>query len=233
MRLDKFLSNQGIASRSQVKEYIRKGRVIVNEQVVKTSDQQIDESKDRIYFDGELIMYQKNIYIMLNKPQGVVSATMDNVHKTAFDLLKIANKKDLFIVGRLDLDTEGLLLITNDGELSHNLLSPKRHVSKTYQVIAEQPITKEQIQKLEAGVDIGEEKLTLPARVQQISENEFYLSIVEGKFHQVKRMLQAVDNQVVFLKRVAIAGLKLDETLKAGEYRELTKDEYFQLTERE
>lgn len=233
MRLDKFLSNQGIASRSQVKEYIRKGRVIVNEQVVKTSDQQIDESKDRIYFDGELILYQKNIYIMLNKPQGVVSATMDNVHKTAFDLLKIANKKDLFIVGRLDLDTEGLLLITNDGELSHNLLSPKRHVSKTYQVIAEQPITKEQIQKLEAGVDIGEEKLTLPARVQPISENEFYLSIVEGKFHQVKRMLQAVDNQVVFLKRVAIAGLKLDETLKAGEYRELTKDEYFQLTERE
>jgi len=233
MRLDKFLSNQGIASRSQVKEYIRKGRVIVNEQVVKTSEQQIDESKDRIYFDGELILYQKNIYIMLNKPQGVVSATMDNVHKTAFDLLKIANKKDLFIVGRLDLDTEGLLLITNDGELSHNLLSPKRHVSKTYQVIAEQPLTKEQIQKLEAGLDIGEEKLTLPARVQQITENEFYLSIVEGKFHQVKRMLQAVDNQVVFLKRVAIAGLKLDETLKAGEYRELTKDEYFQLTERE
>lgn len=233
MRLDKFLSNQGIASRSQVKEYIRKGRVIVNEQVVKTSDQQIDESKDRIYFDGELILYQKNIYIMLNKPQGIVSATMDNVHKTAFDLLKIANKKDLFIVGRLDLDTEGLLLITNDGELSHNLLSPKRHVSKTYQVIVEQPITKEQIHKLEAGLDIGEEKLTLPARVQPISENEFYLSIVEGKFHQVKRMLQAVDNQVVFLKRVAIAGLKLDETLEVGEYRELTKDEYFQLTERE
>lgn len=233
MRLDKFLSNQGIASRSQVKEYIRKGRVIVNEQVVKTSDQQIDESKDRIYFDGELILYQKNIYIMMNKPQGVVSATLDNVHKTAFDLLQIANKKDLFIVGRLDIDTEGLLLITNDGELSHNLLSPKRHVSKTYQVIAEQPITKEQIQKLEAGIDIGEEKPTLPARVQPISENEIFLSIVEGKFHQVKRMLQAVDNQVVFLKRVAIAGLKLDETLKAGEYRELTKDEYFQLTERE
>lgn len=233
MRLDKFLSNQGIASRSQVKEYIRKGRVTVNEQVVKTSDQQIDESKDRIYFDGELILYQKNIYIMMNKPQGVVSATLDNVHKTAFDLLQIANKKDLFIVGRLDLDTEGLLLITNDGELSHNLLSPKRHVSKTYQVIAEQPITKEQIQKLEAGIDIGEEKPTLPARVQPISENEIFLSIVEGKFHQVKRMLQAVDNQVVFLKRVAIAGLKLDETLKAGEYRELTKDEYFQLTERE
>jgi 16S rRNA pseudouridine516 synthase len=233
MRLDKFLSNQGIASRSQVKEYIRKSRVIVNEQVVKASDQQIDESKDRIYFDGELIVYQKNIYIMMNKPQGVVSATMDNVHKTAFDLLQIANKKELFIVGRLDLDTEGLLLITNDGELSHNLLSPKRHVTKTYQVKLERPITKEQVHKLEAGLDIGEDKLTLPASVQLISENEIFLSIVEGKFHQVKRMLQAVDNQVIFLRRVAIAGLKLDETLKAGEYRELTKDEYFQLTERE
>jgi 16S rRNA pseudouridine516 synthase len=231
MRLDKFLSNQGIASRSQIKEYIRKGRVIVDEQVVKASDQQIDESKDRIYFDGELILYQKNIYIMMNKPQGVVSATMDNIHKTVFDLLQVPNKKDLFIVGRLDLDTEGLLLITNDGELSHNLLSPKRHVSKTYQVILERPITKEQVLKLEAGLDIGEEKLTLPASVQVVSETEIFLSIVEGKFHQVKRMLQAVDNQVVFLKRVSIASLKLDEALKAGEYRELTKDEYFQLTE--
>ena len=162
---------------------------------------------------------------MLNKPAGVVSATTDNHDKTVLDLLKDAHGKDLFPVGRLDKDTEGLLLITNDGELSHNLLSPKKHVDKTYLVKTAESVTTEMVQALERGVDIGEEKLTLPAKVKVLEDKEIELTITEGKFHQVKRMLKAVDNEVVYLKRLSMGCLKLDETLKLGEYRELTEME--------
>lgn len=225
MRLDKFLSNQGIASRSQIKEYIKKGRVMVNQQIVKNADCQIQENTDTIYFDNQLISYQKNMYIMMNKPQGVVSATKDNLHPTALELLQDILVKDLFFVGRLDIDTEGFLLITNDGALSHNLLSPKKHVDKTYQVCLSKPLTKEQIVELEAGVDIGESRLTLPSKVQVITDTEIFLTIMEGKFHQVKRMLKAVDNEVLFLKRISIGGVVLDESLNPGEYRFLTEKE--------
>ena len=165
------------------------------------------------------------MYYMLNKPQGVVSATQDNTCKTVLDILDVDCKKDLFPVGRLDKDTEGLLLITNDGELAHKLLSPKKHVDKTYLVGIARKLSTEDIEKLELGVDIGEKHLTQPAKVEVISDTEIKLTIHEGKFHQVKRMLKAVDNEVLTLKRVSFGGLKLDETLKTGEYRELTEQE--------
>ena len=162
---------------------------------------------------------------MLNKPAGVVSATTDNHDKTVLDLLKDAPGKDLFPVGRLDKDTEGLLLITNDGVLSHNLLSPKKHVDKTYLVKTAETVTLDMIHALEQGVDIGEEKITLPAKVKLLEEKEIELTIMEGKFHQVKRMLKAVGNEVVYLKRLSMGSLILDEALKLGEYRILTEKE--------
>ena len=168
-------------------------------------------------------------YYMLNKPQGVVSATMDNHDKTVLDLLKDAPGKDLFPVGRLDKDTEGLLLITNDGELSHNLLSPKKHVDKTYLVETRELVTSEMVQRLEQGVDIGEEKLTLPAKVKILEDKKIELTITEGKFHQVKRMLKAVENEVVYLKRLTMGSLVLDEKLALGEYRCLTEEEVSKL----
>ena len=163
---------------------------------------------------------------MLHKPQGVVTATQDNHDKTVMDLLDSSiRRKNLFPVGRLDKDTEGLLLITNDGDLAHMLLSPKRHVDKTYLVHLEKSIDDDVLQKLENGVDIGEEKLTLPAKAEKISDKSIYLTIHEGKFHQVKRMLKAVDNEVVYLKRVTFGSLKLDESLETGAYRALTEEE--------
>ena len=178
------------------------------------------------------VSYQKFYYYMLNKPAGVVSATTDQHDKTVLDLLKDAYGKDLFPVGRLDKDTEGLLLITNDGELSHNLLSPKKHVDKTYLVKTKEMVTLDMASALEQGVDIGEEKLTLPAKVKILKEKEIELSITEGKFHQVKRMLKAVGNEVIYLKRLSMGSLLLDESLKCGEYRSLTDAEILELKNR-
>ena len=169
--------------------------------------------------------------MLKRKPQGVVSATIDNLDKTVLDLLKDAPGKDLFPVGRLDKDTEGLLLITNDGALSHRLLSPKKHVPKTYYVETKSPCTESMKTALEEGVDIGEEKLTLPAKVNVLDECHIELTITEGKFHQVKRMLKAVDNEVIYLKRLSMGTLVLDENLKLGEYRPLTKEELQKLNE--
>lgn len=225
MRLDKFLCELNIGSRSQVKDYIRKGLVTVNSLPAAKPEQKIDEHKDRISFRGKELGYQPYVYYMLNKPAGVVSATQDNTCKTVLDLITSDRKKDLFPVGRLDKDTEGLLLLTNDGELAHNLLSPKKHVDKTYLAGIEKPLSTRQVTALEQGVDIGEDKPTLPARVELLSENQITLTIHEGKFHQVKRMLQAVDNRVLSLKRLSFGPLTLDETLSPGEYRELTKQE--------
>lgn len=226
MRLDKFLSNAGEGSRSQVKEYIKKGLVTVNDCRAKSGDVNIDENKDIIICQGKRISLVKYRYFMLNKPAGVVSATEDNLDKTVLDCLSREDRKDLFPVGRLDKDTTGLLLLTNDGDLSHNLLSPRKHVDKTYYVTCENPVTEEQLKALREGVDIGDDKNTLPA-LARIGElpNEIYLTIREGRFHQVKRMLQAVENKVCGLKRLSMGSLRLDESLKPGEYRALTEEE--------
>ncbi|MBR4983728.1 MAG: rRNA pseudouridine synthase [Lachnospiraceae bacterium] len=225
IRLDKFLCEMEIGTRSQVKEMIKKGQVSVNNEVIKKADYKFDENSAKVCVKEKEISYQKFYYYMLNKPAGVVSATTDNHDKTVLDLLKDAPGKDLFPVGRLDKDTEGLLLITNDGVLSHNLLSPKKHVDKTYLVKTAETVTLDMIHALEQGVDIGEEKITLPAKVKLLEEKEIELTIMEGKFHQVKRMLKAVGNEVVYLKRLSMGSLILDEALNLGEYRILTEKE--------
>lgn len=231
IRLDKFLCEMEIGTRSQVKDIVKKGMVSVDGEVIKKADYKFDETAAKVCVNGKELSYQKFYYYMLNKPQGVVSATTDNHDKTVLDLLKDAPGKDLFPVGRLDKDTEGLLLITNDGELSHNLLSPKKHVDKTYLVETKERVTEEMILKLEQGVDIGEEKLTLPAKVKQLEDKKIELTITEGKFHQVKRMLKAVENEVVYLKRLSMGSLKLDKKLPLGEYRSLTEGEILGLKE--
>lgn len=229
IRLDKFLCEMEIGTRSQVKDIVKKGMVSVDGEVVKKADYKFDETAAKVCVNGKELSYQKFYYYMLNKPQGVVSATIDNHDKTVLDLLKDAPGKDLFPVGRLDKDTEGLLLITNDGELSHNLLSPKKHVDKTYLVETKVAVTEEMIHKLEQGVDIGEEQLTLPAKAERIEDKKIELTITEGKFHQVKRMLKAVNNEVIYLKRLSMGSLKLDDTLALGEYRCLTDNEVLEL----
>ena len=229
IRLDKFLCEMEIGTRSQVKDIVKKGMVSVDGEVVKKADYKFDETAAKVCVNGKELSYQKFYYYMLNKPQGVVSATIDNHDKTVLDLLKDAPGKDLFPVGRLDKDTEGLLLITNDGELSHNLLSPKKHVDKTYLVETKVAVTEEMIHKLEQGVDIGEEQLTLPAKAERIEDKKIELTITEGKFHQVKRMLKAVNNEVIYLKRLSMGSLKLEDTLALGEYRCLTDNEVLEL----
>lgn len=224
MRLDKFLCEMNIGTRSQVKDYIRKGMVTINASVATKPEQKVAEDKDIVAFRGEVLRYQQYFYYMLNKPQGVVSATRDNLDKTVLDLIK-TDRKDLFPVGRLDKDTEGLLLITNDGELAHNMLSPRKHVAKTYLVTIQKELSAEDITALETGVDIGDDKPTAPAKVMIISPTQLHLSISEGRFHQVKRMLKAVDNEVLALKRLCFGALTLDEGLAPGEYRELTAQE--------
>ncbi len=226
MRLDKFLCENGLGTRSRVKELLKQGRVHVNGNLCKAADFQIDETKDVVSFDGQVLFYTKFVYYMFHKPAGCVSATKDAKDKTVLNYLRKEDyRADLFPVGRLDKDTEGLLLITNDGELAHRLLSPKKHVPKTYYVKLRFPLTKEKIQRLEEGIDIGEEKKTLPAKVEQRADDEILLTITEGKFHQVKRMLHAVENEVVYLKRLSMGSLMLDDTLKTGEYRALTGEE--------
>ena len=234
MRLDKFLSEKGIGTRKQIKEYVKNGRATVNGTVAKSSDIHIDENKDEIAFDGNVLTYSKFYYFMLNKPADVVSSTRAGKSVTVVDLLKDEGVKDLFPVGRLDKDTVGLLLLTNDGILAHNLLSPKKHVDKEYEVYLDHEITDEELHKLEGGVDIGDEEITLPARAFRAPDKEghqvIHLIIHEGRFHQVKRMLNAVDNEVVFLRRLSMGSLKLDENLAEGEYRPLTEDEINCLT---
>ena len=231
IRLDKFLCEMEIGTRSQVKDIIKKGMVSVNGEIIKKADFKFDENAVKVCVKEKELFYQKFYYYMLNKPAGVVSATMDNHDKTVLDLLKEAPGKDLFPVGRLDKDTEGLLLITNDGELSHNLLSPKKHVDKTYLVETAAIVTEEMVGQLKQGVDIGEDKMTLPAKVKLLEDKKIELTIMEGKFHQVKRMLKAVGNEVVYLKRLSMGSLTLDSDLNLGEYRSLTKEEITQLKE--
>ena len=225
MRIDKFLSNNNLGTRSQVKEYLKSGVVTVNGEIVKKADFSIDENRDEICFKGKKIEYKKYIYIILNKPGEIVTATRDKKQETVMDLIKPLPAKDLFPVGRLDKDTTGLLLITNDGALSHRLLSPKYHVDKTYLVGTLHSLSKSDLEALEAGVDIGDEEITLPAKTELIDEKSLLLTIHEGRYHQVKRMLEAVGNEVVTLKRVSFGDLALPEDLEEGKWRELTEDE--------
>lgn len=225
MRLDKLLAEAGTGSRSQVKEYIRKGRITVNGLVCKKPEQKVSEEKDQICLNGQAVEYVCFRYYMLHKPQGVITATEDPHEKTVLDLLAGVNTAHISPVGRLDKDTEGLLLLTNDGELAHRLLSPKRHVDKCYLVRTERPLSAADLHILETGVDIGDEKPTLPARACINEDGELLLTICEGRYHQVKRMLQAVDNKVLYLKRLSFGSLKLPEDLNAGEFRVLTAEE--------
>ena len=231
MRLDKFLGEMGLGTRSQVKELARKGRVAVNGQAVKKSDQKIWPGKDEVQVDGKTIPYVPWEYYLLNKPQGVVSATEDGRYPTVVDLIAEKKRKDLFPVGRLDKDTEGLLLITNDGQLAHRLLSPRRHVDKTYYARIRGRVTEEDVGSFAHGVNIGSgeaQEWTAPGVLEIIAggeESEILLTIQEGKYHQVKRMFQAVGKEVVYLRRERMGALVLDKELKPGEYRPLTKKE--------
>ncbi|MCI7595287.1 MAG: rRNA pseudouridine synthase [Lachnospiraceae bacterium] len=225
IRLDKFLCTMEAGSRSQVKEFIKKGQVTVNGQVCRQPDAKIREECDRVVCQGRELFYEPFVYYMLNKPAGVVSATKDKREKTVLDLLEAVPGKGIFPVGRLDKDTEGLLLLTNDGRLSHELLSPVKHVPKTYQVETALPITQDMKAILERGVDIGDARPTQPALVQLKEACKMELTITEGRFHQVKRMLKAVGNEVIYLKRLSMGTLCLDRKLAPGEYRRLTHDE--------
>ena len=229
MRLDKFLCDLQLGTRSQVKEYIKKGNITVNNVIIKKPDYKINESSDTIMHMGEVLIYQSLYYYMLHKPAGVVTATRDNHDPTVMDLLEGASGRDLFPVGRLDKDTEGLLLITNDGELAHNLLSPRKHVSKTYYVECTGIINPDKLSHLEQGLDIGDTELTLPAKAELISQSDdayaVKLTIVEGRFHQVKRMIAAIGGSVTYLKRISMGSLVLDENLPKGKYRLLTENE--------
>lgn len=231
IRLDKYLCDAGCGTRSEVKKQIQKGRVTVNGETVRKAEQKVDPECDAVVCDGKAVRYRLFRYYMLNKPAGVVSATKDNREKTVLELLPKEERRNLFPAGRLDKDTEGLLLLTDDGPLAHRMLSPKYHVDKTYEILAEGIVGEEDLQQLREGIDIGEEKPTRPAKAELLEVREaenrsrLLLTIHEGKFHQVKRMMQAVGKPVLYLKRLSMGSLRLDEHLAPGEFRELTAEE--------
>ena len=228
IRLDKFLADMGFGTRSQVRQQIAGGNVTVNGLPARRPELKVDTDKDRVLFCGTEAAYAQYEYYMLNKPAGVVSATEDKKERTVLDLLQERKRKDLFPVGRLDKDTEGLLLITNNGDLAHRLLAPGRHVDKVYYAEIDGKVTREDAELFRAGVDIGDKKKTMPAFLEILSSadrSEILLTIREGRFHQVKRMFHAVGKEVLFLRRVQMGPLKLDEKLRPGEYRRLTKEE--------
>lgn len=232
VRLDKFLADAGAGTRSEVKKLIQKGKVLVNGSVVKRPEQKISE-EDAVSVNGEAVAAAPEFeYFLLHKPAGCVSATEDAREKTVMEYVP-SKRKGLFPVGRLDKDTEGLLLITDDGALAHELLSPKKHVEKTYFARVSGIVTQEDVLAMEKGVDIGEEKLTLPASLEILRTeqeagggmSEVYLTICEGRFHQVKRMMEAVGKRVIYLKRISMGPLVLPEDLEKGGCRSLTPKE--------
>lgn len=229
IRLDKYLADMGLGTRSQIKEAIKKGKVSVNDIIIKKSELKVNPDIDIIIYENQSVSYIEWEYIMLHKPAGVLSATRDKNTPTVLDLLKNKKRKDLFPVGRLDKDTEGLLLITNDGLLAHQLLSPKKHVAKCYYAKIRGYLTEDMIKKFQAGLELEDGFLTLPAELKILStakeESEAEVTIYEGKFHQVKRMFQAVGTEVIYLKRLSMGTLHLDPNLEKGEYRNLTKIE--------
>lgn len=239
MRLDKFLAHAGYGTRKEVKVLIKNGIINVNGEFIKDAGFHINENEDEVFLFNEPVDYQKNVYIMLNKPSGCVSATVDNKHKTVIDIISEEYYHlDLFPIGRLDIDTEGLLLISNDGKLAHHLLSPKNKISKVYRAKVNGIPTAEEISKLEKGIVIRDKNnvpfLTKPAKVIiETSDSDTSIckiEICEGKFHQVKRMFLEIGKEVLHLERLEFATLKLDSELQRGEYRELTEEEINKLT---
>lgn len=228
-RLDKILSNMGYGSRKIVKKYIKDGLVKVNEEIILNSEYKVNPYEESIFLRGEEILYRKYIYLMMNKPQGLVSSTEDPHTRTVIDLLDdeyLIYKP--FPAGRLDKDTEGLMFITNDGQLTHELLSPKKGINKTYYADINGFVDEKHIDLFKNGIVLDDGYKTLPANLEIIESNIFskvLLTIQEGKFHQVKRMFQSLGMSVVYLKRISIGNLKLDPKLNLGEYRELTEEE--------
>ncbi|HAN09913.1 MAG TPA: 16S rRNA pseudouridine(516) synthase [Clostridiales bacterium] len=228
MRLDQFLANAGLGSRSQVKEYLKQMRIKVDGVTTKDYGYKVNENNQVIECDGKTIEYKKYRYYMLNKPDGYITATEDKTDATVMDLLDIPNKKDFFPVGRLDKDTEGLLIITNDGEFLHNVLSPKKHVSKTYYARINGMIEYQHIGRFKEGIVLDDGYKCLPSKLEIVTSaeiSEIKLIIYEGKFHQVKRMFEAMGMKVVYLKRVAMGKLELYGNLKLGEFRELSMED--------
>jgi len=230
MRIDKLLSNIGIGTRKEVKKFIKEGLVLVNGNTVKDAGLIVDTESDEILFDGEKINYKEFIYIMINKPKGVISATYDEVEKTVIDLLPQELKaRNPFPVGRLDKDTEGLLLITNDGDLAHQLLSPKKNVIKKYYAEILGFVNESDIKAFNEGIILEDGYKTLPANLEILFSSsdvsKVYVYIIEGKYHQIKRMFESVGKKVIYLKRLAMGNLTLDENLKPGEWRELSEKE--------
>lgn len=231
IRLDKYLADMGKGTRTQIKEAVRKGRVQVGGVIVKKPEQKVYIPQDQVLMDGQPVTYVSMEYYMLYKPKGVVSATEDRRYPTVVDLIADRSRKDLFPVGRLDLDTEGLLLITNDGDLAHRLLSPKKHVDKTYFARCDGILDEAWAGRFAEGITLPDGLKCLPAKLEILGVHEggrmteILLTIREGKFHQVKRMMEAAGCPVIYLKRLTMGPLSLDESLKPGEFRALTKKE--------
>lgn len=227
MRLDKFLSEMGVGTRSEVKAYLKKGQVTLNGEIVKKPEVKIDENNDKVCYLGQVLSYEAVQYFLLNKPAGCVTATRDHLSDTVMSFLPENRRDDLFPVGRLDKDTEGLLLITNDGQLAHELLSPRKHVDKTYFAVIDGEVREEHKQLFQDGLNIGDEDLTLPAKLNILKSgetSEIELTIHEGRFHQVKRMFEAIGTKVTYLKRISMGPLTLGN-LQPGEVRVLTDEE--------
>lgn len=244
LRLDKYLADAGRGTRSEVKLLIKYGRVRIGDRVVKKPEEKVDTDKDSVFVDGQPVCYSEFEYYMLNKPAGVVSAVTDKKDKTVVQLIGTEKRRDLFPVGRLDKDTEGLIIITNDGKLANELLSPNKHVEKTYYALVRGTVTDDIILRFREGLDIGDDRITKPAELKLVDpiiyeqakdlENEAVgsdklshveITITEGRFHQIKRMFKAVGMEVIYLKRLSMGGLVLDEALPCGSWRRLNEDE--------
>lgn len=222
MRLDKFLANMGVGTRSEVKQLLKKGAVKVNQNIVKLPKLHVNPNSDEIMVNDEVVSYIDKVYIMLNKPKGYISATEDELHPTIIDLIPEYAHLNIFPVGRLDKDTEGLLLVTNDGQFNHEVMNPNKHVSKTYEVYSKHPITQFDIDKFKSGIELSDGKLK-PAILKKVDNYVSHVTIYEGKYHQVKRMFHSIENEVLELKRIKIAQLELDHNLDLGSYRLLTQ----------
>ena len=225
MRLDKFLANMGVGTRSEVKQLLKKGSFKVNQNIVKLPKLHVNPNSDEIMVNDEVVSYIDKVYIMLNKPKGYISATEDELHPTIIDLIPEYAHLNIFPVGRLDKDTEGLLLVTNDGQFNHEVMNPNKHVSKTYEVYSKHPITQFDIDKFKSGIELSDGKLK-PAILKKVDDYVSHVTIYEGKYHQVKRMFHSIENEVLELKRIKIAQLELDHNLDLGSYRLLTQIDF-------
>jgi len=225
VRVDKILSELGFGSRQEIKKYVKAGKVRINDNIVKKPEEKLNSEKDKLYFEGIEVEVEEFETFILYKPAGYVCATKDNVHKTVMELID-SKRKNIVPVGRLDLDTEGILILTNDGALNHRLVSPASHVDKTYYAVFEGKLDENAVEMTKNGLDIEEGEVSKPAKLEIISSNEIMLTIHEGKFHQVKRMVKALGGEVTYLKRVAFGGLILDDLkLNKGESRKITEIE--------